>query len=54
MWDVAIIEALIGPEMATTRPFNTEPDQSGRQIEAYTDIDVDAMIKAFWEAAKLN
>ena len=54
MWDVAIIEALIHPELAKKRSFNTKPDQSGRQIDVYTDIDVDAMIDTFWESAKLN
>jgi inosine-uridine nucleoside N-ribohydrolase len=54
MWDVAIIEALIHPEMATKRSFSTKPDNSGRVIEAYTDIDVDAMTDVFWKSAKLN
>jgi len=54
MWDVAIIEALIHPEMAIRQSFNTKPENSGRPIEAYTDIDVEAMINEFWKSTKLN
>jgi len=48
MWDVAIIEALIHPEWATKKAFNTKADGSGRMIEAYTDIDQQSMRDVFW------
>lgn len=54
MWDVAIIEALIHPALATKRSFNTNQDNTGRAIEAYINIDVEAMIAEFWKSANLN
>lgn len=54
MWDVAIVEALIHPELATKSPFNTMQDNTGREIEAYTDINIKAMMSAFWKSANLN
>lgn len=49
MWDVAIIEALIHPEWATKKTFNTQPNGNGRAIEAYTYIDAQAMRDEFWK-----
>ena len=52
MWDVAIIEALAQPELATKRQFETPPENTSRLIEAYTDIDVPQMIQSYWQALK--
>lgn len=50
MWDVAIIEALIDPSLATKRSFYTPPENTQRQIGIYTDIDQDLMQEDFWTA----
>ena len=50
MWDVAIIEALAHPELATKRAFVSPPNYRQREIEIYTDIDVSAMKADFWSA----
>jgi len=49
MWDLAIIEALIHPDLAKKELFNTPPENTPRPIYAYTSIEVDSMIKDFWQ-----
>ena len=48
MWDVAIIEALARPELATVTHFPTPPENALREIGIYTDIDEEAMEQDFW------
>ena len=50
MWDVAIIEALIHPELALKKPFDAPSDTPERSIDAYVDIDVGAMKDHFWQS----
>jgi len=50
MWDVAIIEALADPSLATQSTFTTPHDNRARAIYAYTDIDVPKMKTRYWEA----
>lgn len=50
MWDVAIIEALADPALATQASFTTPHDNLQRSIQAYVDIDVETMKARFWEA----
>ena len=50
MWDVAIIEALAKPELATKKFFQTPPENTERLIEAYTDIKVAEMKQSYWQA----
>ena len=49
MWDVAIIEALANPHLAVKETFTTPPENTKRYIEAYTDIEIDAMKDSFWK-----
>ncbi|MEL6853187.1 MAG: nucleoside hydrolase, partial [Bacteroidota bacterium] len=49
MWDVAIIEALIHPEMAERRLYPTPPENYPREIGIYAAIDTAAMEAGFWE-----
>ena len=49
MWDVAIIEALARPELATKLGYPTPPENALREIGIYTDIDVPAMKSDFWQ-----
>ena len=48
MWDVAIVEAIIQPEMATLETFMSPPENTPRQIGIYTAIDTNAMHADFW------
>ncbi len=49
MWDLALIEALLKPEMATRAKFTTPKENTNRIITIYTEIDVPAMSKDFWD-----
>ena len=49
MWDVAIIEALARPDLATKLGYPTPPENALREIGIYTDIDVAAMKADFWQ-----
>ena len=48
MWDVAIIEALARPELATKTNFPTPPENALRELGIYTAIDTAAMEADFW------
>ena len=48
MWDVALIEALARPELATRQTFRTPPENTQREIGIYTAIDTAAMQADFW------
>ena len=50
MWDVAILEALAYPELATEKEVITPHDNLNRTIKVYTKIEVPAM-KANFERA---
>ena len=50
MWDIAIIEALANPELATKVSVMTPPENSQRPIEVYREIDAEAMQKEYWDA----
>lgn len=48
MWDVAIIEALAHPEYAEYQSFSTPKENTAREIDIYTSIDVGKMTGDFW------
>ncbi|CAH1001828.1 hypothetical protein LEM8419_02736 [Neolewinella maritima] len=48
MWDVAIIEALARPELASKEGYPTPPENALREIGIYTEIDVPGMKTDFW------
>jgi inosine-uridine nucleoside N-ribohydrolase len=50
MWDVALIEALIHPELAGEEQVVPPPENRQRKIWAYRTIDVDRMRADFWQA----
>jgi len=50
MWDLALVEALIDPSLATTRTVPAPPENGGRPLEVYHSIDAAAMERAFWES----
>lgn len=53
MWDVALIEALANPEFATEQQVLAPYDNLAREIYAYTDIDEEKMMEAFWKAFEI-
>nr|WKN35118.1 nucleoside hydrolase [Tunicatimonas sp. TK19036] len=49
MWDLALIEAIINPELATLEEGSTPPENTPRTINIYTHINAPKMEAAFWE-----
>ncbi len=52
MWDLALIEAMLHPEMAVQRQVMTPPENTQRKVWMYTSIDADAMREDFWKATE--
>ncbi|MEQ8705443.1 MAG: nucleoside hydrolase [Phaeodactylibacter sp.] len=50
MWDLALIEAVIHPEFATSKSVRTPPENTRRRVKVYTQINAPAMEANFWEA----
>jgi purine nucleosidase len=48
IWDLALVEALIHPELATEREVRTPPENTGRTVGVYTAIDAAAMRADFF------
>lgn len=49
MWDLALIEAITNPDFATLQKAKTPPENTQRQINVYTEIDVQKMKADFWK-----
>jgi inosine-uridine nucleoside N-ribohydrolase len=52
MWDLALVEAVIHPEMATLQKLSAPPENGSREVFVYTDIDEDRMREEFWNLMK--
>ena len=52
MWDLALIESIIHPELAKTEMVLTPPENVQRKVEVYTDIDEEKMEADFWKSYK--
>jgi inosine-uridine nucleoside N-ribohydrolase len=52
MWDVALIQALLRPELATQGRFATPPENAQRTIHVYTSVDEAAMRADWWSTAR--
>lgn len=48
MWDLALVEALLHPELATTTKVLAPPENVSRNIELYNSIDERKMRDDFW------
>ncbi len=48
MWDLALIEAILHPELAAREKAITPPENVQRPISVYTNIDVEKMKADFW------
>ena len=49
LWDLALIQAFLYPEMAPEKKIKTSVDSGNRNIWFYTNIDVDAMKKDLYQ-----
>ncbi len=49
LWDLAIIEAYLSPELATKKWVKNPPENIKKKVWVYTDIDEKAMENKFWE-----
>ena len=52
MWDLALMQALARPELATESEVNPPPENTQRKIFAYTRVDLAGMHKDWWDAAR--
>lgn len=50
MWDVAIIESLASPHLATVSTFLAPPENTSRSISIFTEIEEIEMQKGYWQA----
>ena len=50
MWDLALFEAMLFPDMATLEKRAAPPENGGRPINVYVDIDNEAMEADFWQS----
>jgi purine nucleosidase len=52
MWDLALVEAYLHPEMTTISTVITPPENTQRMVKVYTEIDADKMREEFWRLLK--
>lgn len=49
MWDLALVQAMINPSLATTRRVLTPPENKQREVEIFDTINVEAMTSDFFK-----
>lgn len=54
MWDLALISAIIHPQMATSETVDGPIENGSRPVQVYTRIDADAMYQDFWDTLAAN
>ena len=52
MWDIAIIEAIIHPDLATVREIYLPDENTQRKVHVYTRINVKSMKKDYFKSIK--
>jgi purine nucleosidase len=52
LWDLALVQAVLRPELATLAPAPTPPENTARQIRIYSAIDVAGMRADFFAQLK--
>lgn len=52
MWDLALVEAYLNPALVQIEKVTTPPENTQRQIRAYTKIDEKALAEDFWKTLK--
>ena len=48
MWDLALVQAVLHPDMATTKQVLTPPENTQRTVTVYDSIDAEAMRRDYW------
>ena len=48
MWDLALIEAVLHPDLAVLETRGTPPENTPRPVSVYLDIDEAKMQQSFW------
>ena len=54
MWDLALIQAIMNPDMVTEKQVNTPPENTKRRVFVYTWLNPDKMQKDFWNIVNNN
>lgn len=49
MWDVALVEAMVRPDLAQQSKVTTPPENVQRHVWMYDSIDVEAMKRDYWK-----
>jgi inosine-uridine nucleoside N-ribohydrolase len=49
MWDLALVEAILHPELATMKQRSTPPENVSRKVWVYDSIDVQLMRDDYWQ-----
>jgi len=52
MWDLALIEAYLHPELSSISTVRTPPENKNRTVRVYTKIDENKLAEDFWETLK--
>jgi inosine-uridine nucleoside N-ribohydrolase len=52
MWDLALVEAYLNPQLSKIEDVNTPPENKQRTIKAYIRIDEKALAEDFWKLIK--
>jgi hypothetical protein len=51
MWDLALVEAMIDPALASEEEVLTPPENTQRKVWMYKTIEVEKMREDFWKTA---
>lgn len=54
MWDVALIQAIMNPDLVTEKEVSTPDENVSRKIYAYTWLDEKKMKREFWRLVRIS
>lgn len=49
MWDVALVQAMLRPDLVHERQVDTPPENTARKVWMYDSLDADALREEFWK-----
>ncbi len=52
MWDLALVEAMLSPDLATEREVMAPPENTERKVWLYDSIDAAVMAERFWTTVR--
>ena len=52
MWDLALVIAILRPNLATQASFMTPPENTQREVQVYTSVNEEAMLEDWWSIAE--